>query len=65
MQDHKQRFLFPDSDIRGELVQVESSVTRIIEGHNYPLAVQGLIGEAVAGTPCPAELAASVALPVR
>ena len=48
MQDHKQRFLFPDSDIRGELVQVESSVTRIIEGHNYPLAVQGLIGEAVA-----------------
>ena len=48
MQDHKQRFLFPDSDIRGELVQVESSVSRILEGHNYPLAVQGLIGEAVA-----------------
>ena len=48
MQDHKQRFLFPDSDIRGELVQVESSVSRIIEGHNYPLPVQGLIGEAVA-----------------
>ena len=48
MQDHKQRFLFPDSDIRGELVQVESSVRRILEGHNYPLAVQGLIGEAVA-----------------
>ncbi|WP_063520793.1 Hsp33 family molecular chaperone HslO, partial [Alcanivorax sp. HI0083] len=44
----KQRFLFPDSDIRGELVQVESSVSRILEGHNYPLAVQGLIGEAVA-----------------
>ena len=48
MQDHKQRFLFPDSDIRGELVQVESSVSRILEGHSYPLAVQGLIGEAVA-----------------
>ena len=48
MQDHKQRFLFPDSDIRGELVQAESSVSRIIEGHNYPLPVQGLIGEAVA-----------------
>ena len=48
MQDHKQRFLFPDSDIRGELVQVESSVSRILEGHSYPLPVQGLIGEAVA-----------------
>ena len=48
MQDHKQRFLFPDSDIRGELVQLESSISRIIEGQNYPLPVQGLIGEAVA-----------------
>lgn len=48
MQDHKQRFLFPDSDIRGELVQVESSISRILEGHSYPLPVQGLIGEAVA-----------------
>ncbi len=48
MQDHKQRFLFPDSDIRGELVQVESSISRILEGHSYPLAVQGLISEAVA-----------------
>jgi len=48
MQDHKQRFLFPDSDIRGELVQLESSISRIIEGQNYPLPVQWLIGEAVA-----------------
>ncbi|MDX1803455.1 MAG: Hsp33 family molecular chaperone HslO [Alcanivorax sp.] len=48
MQDHKQRFLFPDSDIRGELVQLEASVARVIEGHNYPLPVQGLIGEALA-----------------
>jgi molecular chaperone Hsp33 len=48
MQDHKQRFPFPDSDIRGELVQLESSISRIIEGQNYPLPVQGLIGEAVA-----------------
>lgn len=48
MHDHKQRFLFPDSDIRGELVQLESSVARITEAHNYPLPVQGLIGEAVA-----------------
>ncbi len=48
MHDHKQRFLFPDSDIRGELVQLESSVARITEGHSYPLPVQGLIGEAVA-----------------
>lgn len=48
MHDHKQRFLFPESDIRGELVQLESSVARITEAHSYPLPVQGLIGEAVA-----------------
>ena len=48
MSDHKQRFLFPDCDIRGELVQLESSIARILEPHDYPMAVQGLIGEAVA-----------------
>lgn len=48
MSDHKQRFLFPDCDIRGELVQLETSIARILEPHDYPMAVEGLIGEAVA-----------------
>ena len=48
MQDHKQRFLFPETDIRGERVVAESSLHRITEGHSYPLPVESLLGEAVA-----------------
>lgn len=46
--DFKQRFLFPDSDIRGELVRLEESLGAILGAHDYPMAVQGLVGEAVA-----------------
>lgn len=46
--DFKQRFLFPDSDVRGELVRLEDSLAAILGAHQYPMAVQGLVGEAVA-----------------
>ncbi len=46
--DFKQRFLFPDTDIRGELVRLDESLAAILGTHDYPLAVQGLVGEAVA-----------------
>lgn len=46
--DFKQRFLFPDTDIRGELVRLDESLEAVLGSHDYPLAVQGLVGEAVA-----------------
>ena len=46
--DFKQRFLFPETDIRGELVRLDESLEAILGTHDYPLAVQGLVGEAVA-----------------
>jgi len=46
--DFKQRFLFPETDIRGELVRLDESLETILGSHDYPLAVQGLVGEAVA-----------------
>ncbi len=46
--DQKQRFLFPDSDIRGELVRLDRSLAEVLGAHDYPMAVQGLVGEAVA-----------------
>lgn len=46
--DFKQRFLFPDSDIRGELVRLDETLGPILGARDYPLAVQGLVGEAVA-----------------
>ena len=48
--DFKQRFLFPETDIRGELVRLDESLEAILGTHDYPLAVQGLVGEAVAAT---------------
>ena len=46
--DFKQRFLFPETDTRGELVRLDESLEAILGTHDYPLAVQGLVGEAVA-----------------
>lgn len=46
--DQKQRFLFPDTDVRGELVRLDRSLTAILGAHDYPMSVQGLVGEAVA-----------------
>lgn len=46
--DSKQRFLFPDSDIRGEILRLEASLAPILQAREYPLAVQGLLSEAMA-----------------
>jgi molecular chaperone Hsp33 len=46
--DRAQRFLFEHSDIRGEIVQLESSFTDILAIHQYPSAVSQLIGEFLA-----------------
>ena len=46
--DIRQRFLFPDSDVRGEIVRLEASVSQALAGHDYPMVIQGLLGEALA-----------------
>ena len=46
--DLRQRFLFPDSDIRGEVVRLESSLAPALQARDYPMAVQGLLSEAMA-----------------
>lgn len=46
--DIRQRFLFPHSDIRGEIVRLEASVSQALAGHDYPMVIQGLLGEALA-----------------
>ncbi|MEE4249439.1 MAG: Hsp33 family molecular chaperone HslO [Alcanivoracaceae bacterium] len=47
-QDQRQRFLFPDSDIRGEIVRLEASVAPVLGARDYPLVVQGLLAESLA-----------------
>jgi len=48
--DSSQRFIFDNTDIRGELVHLNSSYTQAVRGHNYPPAVQRLLGEFLAAT---------------
>lgn len=44
------RYTFVDKPVRGELVQLEKSYQRLIQGHEYPAAVKTLLGELMAVT---------------
>lgn len=46
--DFTQRFIFDDSDVRGELVSLELSYAEVLAKHAYPQPVQQLLGEFMA-----------------
>ncbi|HWV10180.1 MAG TPA: Hsp33 family molecular chaperone HslO [Pseudomonas sp.] len=46
--DHTQRFLFDDSDVRGELVGLSESYQHVLAKHPYPQPVAQLLGELLA-----------------
>lgn len=46
--DLKQRFLFVNSGIRGEIVRLNASYRAILSKHDYPPPVRQLLGEALA-----------------
>lgn len=46
--DQTHRFLFDDTPIRGELTQLDRSFQEVLSKHNYPAAVQTLLGEFMA-----------------
>lgn len=48
MSDFSQRFLFDDSDIRGELVSLTDSYSHVLAKHTYPQPVAQLLGELLA-----------------
>lgn len=48
MSDFSQRFLFDDSDIRGELVGLTDSYSHVLAKHAYPQPVAQLLGELLA-----------------
>ncbi len=49
-QDSLLRFVFEDAQVRGELVQLKDSYQAILANHDYPKAVQRLLGELVVAT---------------
>lgn len=46
--DHTQRFLFDDTDVRGELVSLGESYQHVLAKHPYPEPVAQLLGELLA-----------------
>ncbi|QQX80189.1 Hsp33 family molecular chaperone HslO [Shewanella sp. KX20019] len=48
--DNLYRYLFENASVRGELVQLEKSYQEVIAAHDYPLAIQLLLGELMAAT---------------
>ena len=48
MSDFSQRFLFDDSDVRGELASLEQSYAHVLAKHPYPEPVAQLLGELLA-----------------
>lgn len=48
MSDFSQRFLFDDTDVRGELVDLEHSYGEVLAKHAYPEPVAQLLGEMLA-----------------
>jgi len=48
MPDQTQRFLFDDSDVRGEIATLEESYQHVLAKHTYPEPVAQLLGELLA-----------------
>ena len=46
--DNSQRFLFDDTDVRGELVSLRDSYAQVLAKHPYPQPVAELLGEMLA-----------------
>jgi molecular chaperone Hsp33 len=48
MQDTLQRFLFEHAPIRGEIVHLDATWRAVLERHDYPPALRGILGELMA-----------------
>ncbi|KLN46638.1 Hsp33-like chaperonin, partial [Providencia rettgeri] len=49
-QDQLHRFLFEQHSVRGEMISVDETYEQILENHDYPVAVKGLLGELLVAT---------------
>ncbi len=47
MDNLRQRFFFPDTDVRGEYVRLESALTPVLQARDYPLEIQSQLAEAL------------------
>lgn len=47
MDNLRQRFFFPDTDLRGEFLRLESALSPVLSARAYPLEIQSQLGEAL------------------
>lgn len=47
MKDFRQRFYFPDSDLRGEYVHLEGALAPVLHARDYPLEIRSQLAEAL------------------
>ncbi|HET7267059.1 MAG TPA: Hsp33 family molecular chaperone HslO [Oleiagrimonas sp.] len=47
MDNLRQRFFFPDTDLRGEYVRLESALSPVLHARDYPLEIQSQLAEAL------------------
>lgn len=50
IQDRLQRFIFDETDVRGEIVQLNQSYLQVLKNGSYPETIENLIGELLAAT---------------
>src|SRR5699024_5575217 len=55
MDNLRQRFFFPDTDLRGEYVRLESALTPVLQARDYPLEIKSKLAEALVGAGLRAE----------
>lgn len=48
--DNLHRYLFENADVRGQIVQLEESYQAILATHEYPTAIQSLLGQLMSAT---------------
>lgn len=48
--DTLNRFIFDNHPVRGEITRLEQTYQAILDNHNYPIAVQNLLGELLVAT---------------
>ncbi|WP_159567012.1 Hsp33 family molecular chaperone HslO [Budvicia diplopodorum] len=48
--DTLHRYLFEKHDVRGELISLSNTYSQVLENHDYPVAVQRLLGEMLVAT---------------
>lgn len=48
--DKLHRFIFPNANVRGELVRLDESLNHIVHSYEYPVQIQRLLGQMAAAT---------------